>query len=117
MVPGKLGSQGCDQGDLGPQGPQGKLGDPGPPGLSDYEIVHATEHCLLLFETCSIIVLCPGGKSVLGGGVSTDPLGVVPIPAVVVQSYPFATLGWFATATNHDLFTTDVTAWAICATT
>ena len=110
-----VGPQG-PQGDTGAQGPTGPAGPPGPQGgagLSGYERVSGSFHCSPLF-TCGLRVTCPGGKKVLGGGVTTGGFNV--FSPDVLASYPRQDSLWTIMVKNHEPFVgIDITAWAVCA--
>ena len=98
------------QGPQGIQGPQGQPGADGEPGISGYTVVHQSTGGAGLNH--SVVVHCPAGTSVIGGGASTDLGGDVTQSAPITQ----APVGWFAFA--RDSFQSPgwtLTATAICA--
>jgi hypothetical protein len=112
---GPAGAQG-DPGLTGQRGPQGPQGPAGPPGVTD--LVQENASSLSNSETAKqISVLCPDGKSVLGGGVNVDPAD----PHVAVQeSAPVGgdQQGWSARAIEIGVGTDQdwsVSVYALCA--
>lgn len=55
-----------DPGDKGDKGDKGDTGNTGAPGVSGWQLVTAT--CENATSTCTLDVVCPTGKKVLGGG-------------------------------------------------
>ena len=95
-VPGPQGIQGI-------QGIQGLQGVPGLPGLAGYEIVSGTD-----------AVVCPSGKTVVGGGASA---GFFVVRQALIESIPFNN-GWKGISTGSTIFFTVHTAvFAICVMT
>lgn len=65
------------QGPVGPTGPQGPQGEA---GISGYQVVHATEERVLAPEETVFLepeASCPSGKSLLGGGATTNAVGLL----------------------------------------
>ena len=60
----------------GSPGPKGDKGDAGPPGLSGYELVTGRSDVTNQIHN-SVLVSCPAGKKVIGGGGATAG-GIVP---------------------------------------
>lgn len=126
--PGPQGEQGLPgpQGDPGPQGEQGlpgPQGDPGPqgeqgpPGVSGYQVVTAFSASSALRRQ-SATAICPGGKTVLGGGVF--PVDLAYVDSSVYFSRPNGTNnGWSAGINNTNIDYLDpswqVAVYAICA--
>lgn len=101
-------------GPQGPQGPQGPAGPQGAPGVSGLEVVTAqTGFDSLAFK--GVIVSCPAGKKVLGGGASV----ISPSTDVALSgSQPTSSgTGWHANAAevNPTASLWLVRAHAICA--
>jgi hypothetical protein len=114
-VTGATGAQG-PQGPMGPMGPmglQGPQGQQGAPGVSGYEIVTASGLVSLgNGQEATIGVLCPAGKSVLGGGGNTLLSGMA-----LARSYPNSANSWeikFRNVSSGSLLGT-IEAYAICA--
>jgi hypothetical protein len=108
-------------GPAGPQGPAGPTGAQGPPGLSGVQIVtQSTDTSDIGVK--SLVVSCPTGKKVIGGGAQALGDGVKNGFVVLRESNPSAAgNGWHAvagaplnTATTPDTWT--LTVQAICAT-
>jgi len=108
-VPGPQGPQ-EPQGEQGPAGPQGEQGLP---GLSDVERVFESFTSVAL--TKSVVVSCPEGKEVLGGGGQTG--GANPTDTVLTDSYPLSGARWQVKAekTSGLLQEWQLTAYAVCA--
>lgn len=115
--PGTQGPQGVagTQGAPGPQGPQGPQGSPGAPGpsgpagVSGYEIVN-TLGTLPMNGTTSVVVACPSGKRVFGGGyVVPSELDTAPL------SRPEGDNGWRVDFRSNG-GSGDAAVYAICAT-
>jgi hypothetical protein len=99
---GPQGIQGI-QGPIGLTGPQGIQGVPGLPGLTGYEIVSGTD-----------AVVCPAGKTVVGGGASA---GFFIVRQALIESQPLNN-GWEGISTGSSFLHfvhTDV--FAICVMT
>jgi hypothetical protein len=100
---GNAGPKG-DQGPQGPQGnagPKGDQGETGPSGITGYEIVtfpHIFEDTQSTFFSQDS---CPGGKRILGGGVSTFNDEIY-----IASSTPLSQAGvtneWFVSANTFD---------------
>ncbi len=97
-------------GPTGPQGPRGADGPRGPVGTAGLEYAIAGRQ-LGSGKTLSWYVLCPVGKTVLGGGVSSnDPLGVR-----VLESAPLNFgRGWTISLRNQGPAEISAFAWATC---
>jgi hypothetical protein len=126
-IPGPQGEKG-DPGDLGPPGPLGPVGPtgpegpPGPPGpegpagpglITGWELV-TKDFDLPGHDLRSVLVWCPYGKVVLGGGFD------VPTTVQIVHSAPGGSdyLGirqWYIHVYNLTSDTQPVRAYAICA--
>lgn len=106
-APGAQGPPGPkgDTGDVGPQGPQGAQGPAG--GISGYEIVYGWGSAPGL-QSGTVIVMCPSGKKVLGGGVDADLMNVT-------MSTPYHDDGWVAIAYNPGFITVQFSVSVICA--
>jgi hypothetical protein len=107
---GAVGAQGIQgpKGDPGPQGPKGDAGIPG--GISGYEVVSALQNNVAPGGTAHVIVSCPPGKKVVGGGHSSGRW------LTTTQSFPGGNgTNWDVFAKNVDATSGSVTAWAICA--
>src|SRR5216683_3006622 len=101
--PGPQGIQGI-QGPTGPTGPQGIQGVPGLPGLAGYEIVSGTD-----------AVVCPAGKTVVGGGASAG--FILAAKQALLESQPFNN-GWRGSSTGSGFpFNVSTTVFAICVMT
>lgn len=115
---GQTGNDGQD-GANGLDGAPGAQGPPGPqgvPGVSGRQIVSA-EVAIESGSQALVEAICPAGKHVLGGGISSNTLGS---QLRLDQSYPFETAfqsGWRGYASNAFGFPVTYTAHAICATT
>jgi hypothetical protein len=103
----------------GPPGPTGPTGATGPAGVSGYQQV--TDSVTLSTETITtIIVVCPGGTSVTGGGFSVNTSGLTgsDIAAItMVQSYPQSNSSWEVTVTNQSSKSPGANFYAICVST
>jgi hypothetical protein len=104
----------------GQVGPQGPKGDPGPAGLSGVEIVQASSPFDSNPER-SLVVSCPAGKRLIGGGGGAWGRAMIftPREVVLTASHPLDENTWLVAA--HELTATD-TEWflranAICAAT
>ncbi len=83
----------------GPAGPRGDKGDAGPPGVSGLEIVSASS----VFDSApekTLVVRCPTGKRLAGGGAGAWGRAMISIPAGVAltASHPFDDGAWLAAA-------------------
>ncbi len=121
--PGAAGVAGA-QGPQGPQGPRGLTGTsiegpkglPGSAGISGYEIVTGSEVQSLktgdnaAFASAS----CPAGKSVLGGGFTTDDAEAA--KPFAIEDLPSGSGGWKVLLLSPDLAGYGLQAYAICAT-
>jgi len=100
-------------GTTGPQGEQGPQGLPGPAGMSGLEVVQVNSGTLNEFRI-DVVVECPAGKQVLGGGFATA--GNNQYVTVMANAPQFNNL-WVVSLFQSDL--TDrlwsVQAYAICA--
>jgi len=100
---GATGAQGI-QGIQGPQGIQGLQGVPGLPGLAGYEIVSGTD-----------AVVCPAGKTVVGGGASAG--FILAAKQALLESQPFNN-GWRGSSTGSGFpLNVHTTVFAICVMT
>ncbi len=103
---GAQGIQGIQgiQGAVGPQGPQGIQGVPGLAGLAGYEIVTGQD-----------AVVCPAGKTVVGGGASGG--SILFVKQALLESQPLNN-GWegSSSGSGFPLFV-HTTLFAICVTT
>jgi hypothetical protein len=114
------------KGDTGPQGPKGDAGLQGSPGVSGLErVVNQTQ--VDSSDAKELVVACPAGKKVLGGGAHLQGLPDLnnqnPLPDIVFESiaisssFPSGDGEWFARAHEHT--DTDepwsLTVFAICA--
>src|SRR5688572_15598965 len=102
-------------GPVGPQGLQGPQGLPGPAGISGLEVVTAdsgTQEAARI----DVIVACPAGKKVLGGGhqVTGNNLGIT-----IVTNGPLGSSQWAVTAVVNEYPTVrgswSLQAFATCA--
>jgi hypothetical protein len=100
---------------------QGPAGQPGQDGVSGHEIVYAESATTSDYDK-TVIVLCPSGKKVVGGGAGVygppfDGGQVIVHGVGIVQSHPFNSDGWGARA--EEFTPTDgnwiLEVWAICA--
>ena len=66
-------------GPQGPAGPQGAKGDPGPAGIGGIEVVRASSEFVSSPEQ-SVVVDCPPGKRLLGGGAGAWGRAMIWIP-------------------------------------
>lgn len=111
---GETGATGAT-GPIRPQGPQGIQGVQGPTGLSGWVRVTGTEQVVAVGTSKTLMVACPAGKSVLGGGFeNTDTKGT---SNTVLGSYPYNQSTWAVTIfspSNTTSFT--IKPYAICAT-
>lgn len=112
---GPQGDKGA-RGPAGVPGPAGPAGAQGPAGVSGYQIVTASGPTdSTPFKT--LVVNCPAGQSVLGGGVSPETASQTDT-LVVVNSYPSQSTQWFVSARDLTPSTSSWTlaAYATCAT-
>jgi hypothetical protein len=132
--PGLQGDQGLP-GTQGPAGPQGDKGPAGPAGVVGLTVVSASTGPADAINSKSVSILCPAGKSVIGGGAQVvPPTG----GANLTSSVPVTgdSPGWAAQAAEvtavtqpppppppapvavgePDTFTWSLTVFAICAT-
>jgi hypothetical protein len=87
------------KGDKGDPGPQGIQGPQGVPGLSQYEQVYKELGIPANLATGSawyVIVECPNGKKVLGGGISLTGDVSVLTDVRVFASQPYTLTSWVA---------------------
>jgi collagen triple helix repeat protein len=111
-VPGPVGPQG-PAGQQGPQGLQGPQGPAGPGGITGWEFVNkgtlvpadGNEH---------MVVNCPAGKKVLGGGVTVDS-SAKNWPRLQYSGPAGVATGWEARIDNSDGLAFTAYVWAICA--
>ena len=113
---GPIGPQGL-QGERGLQGEQGSQGLPGqqgPAGISGLEVVQVNSGTLNEFRI-DVVVDCPAGKQVLGGGFATA--GNNQYTSVMANA-PLGNNRWVVTLFQNDLTVRlwSVQAYAICAT-
>jgi hypothetical protein len=110
--PGRRGPAG-PKGDAGPQGSAGPKGDPGPSGLSGYQVLISPGQSVSPGNGTDLAAVnCPGGKKVLGGGVSSTNFSV----ARIALSAPLNDgLGWVGAAYNDGSNPITAYVWAICA--
>jgi hypothetical protein len=107
-LPASLGQFG-PTGPRGPVGPQGPKGDAGTAGLSAVEIV--TNGATAAAGTfAGDTAVCPSGKVVLGGGITSAAAGVY-----TTSSKPEGTTGWSAKVFNSTGTPVPVTTYAVCA--
>ncbi|HEY1366473.1 MAG TPA: hypothetical protein VGF23_05145 [Gaiellaceae bacterium] len=95
--------------------PAGPAGPAGPPGIAGLE--RQSNQSALTSGTKTVSVSCPGGKKVIGGGVSVSGDGANKVS--VTESFPEAALGsWTATAVEATPSTATwrITVYALCAT-
>jgi hypothetical protein len=103
---GAQGIQGIQgiQGAVGPQGSQGIQGVPGLAGLAGYEIVSGQD-----------TVVCPGGKTVVGGGASGG--SILFVKQALLESQPLNN-GWEGSSSGSGFpLNVHTTVFAICVTT
>lgn len=115
-VAGPQGPAGTD----GAQGPEGPLGPQGVPGLSGVEVVTANGNVIINFSgVSSATALCPGGKSVIGGGVGMGFLFGSINSQSVRESYPVTTMGqgWFGALEANVTDDWGARVYAVCANT
>jgi hypothetical protein len=110
-----VGPQGL-QGEQGPQGlpgQQGIQGIQGPAGISGLEVFQVNSGTLDEFRI-DVVVDCPAGKQVLGGGFSTAGNNQY---ASVMTNAPLGNDRWVVTLFQSDLTARlwSVQAYAICA--
>ena len=111
---GDQGPQGI-QGEVGPQGPQGIQGPQGPTGLSGWQRVEGFGATAQQGQVTRLVVACPAGKSVLGGGYENpDSRGTA---NTVLASFPASQTTWEVHIFNPSGATSfSVKPYAICAT-
>ena len=99
-------------GPRGPQGPTGATGATGAPGVSGWETVNSTS-ANDSSNSKQVIVNCPAGKKVVGGGGNAS--GGY---AFLFVSQPVASGGWGVVATESPTTSANwtLTAYAICVT-
>jgi hypothetical protein len=109
---GPMGPQG-EQGPQGDPGPQGVQGIQGPAGISGLEVVQVNSGTLNEFRI-DVIVDCPAGKKVLGGGFATAGNN---IEVSVLANAPQFETRWVVSMAQNDLTPRlwSVQAYAICA--
>lgn len=116
-APGAAGAQGI-QGSAGAQGPQGSQGAQGGTGgqgaqgvagISGYQLV-TNSNSLIAGSQGPTKATCPAGKTVIGGGVTTDGGA----GAYVADSYPLSPTVWSAVIDNTTGVSIDVFVTAIC---
>ena len=105
------------EGPQGPQGPQGPTGPTGPAGVSGLYYAGSDPQVIGPGKVATWNVVCPVGKRVLGGGVST--YANIAYYARVLQTAPTyvdGRDGW-TVAVRNDGTSADITeyAWAVCA--
>ena len=109
------------KGQLGPQGPagpRGEKGEPGPAGLAGIERVGASSSYDSAPEK-TLVVACPAGKKLVGGGAGVWGRARIWIPknVVLTASQPYDDRTWLAAA--RELVPTDeewfLQANAVCA--
>jgi hypothetical protein len=118
-VAGPEGPAGPD-GAQGPEGPVGPQGPQGVPGLSGVEVVTAEGNVIISFTgVSSATALCPGGKSVIGGGVGMGFLIGSINSQSVRESYPVTTMGqgWFGALEANVNDDWGARVYAVCADT
>jgi len=103
-------------GPVGPIGPEGLPGQPGiqgPAGISGLEVVQVNSGTLNEFRI-DVVVDCPAGKQVLGGGFATVGNNQY---VTVMANAPLGNNRWVATLFQSDLTARlwSVQAYAICA--
>jgi hypothetical protein len=108
------------QGVQGPQGLQGPEGPQGPPGFSGYQLARAQEN-VGPGQHAAVVVLCPEGERVLGGGFLVE----TPLDVKVGGSAPwctdptcagnFVTDRWTVVVENTGVVTRQVNVVALCA--
>jgi len=103
-------------GQTGPKGDTGPAGQQGPTGVSGYVVVVTPVSAATTIpkgQAGRVGVVCPQGKSVLGGGVAHYPENQ---SARVVESTPADTgTGWTALVYNDGDSSFESYAWATCA--
>jgi hypothetical protein len=109
-------------GATGATGAAGATGVPGPNGVVDVSYVSSTELVTGGDPVETNSISCPAGKHVLGGGVrnleaETDIVESGPFDASVLEPDDIPDDGWWVTVDNTTGGGTNVTVWAICATT
>jgi hypothetical protein len=100
----------------GPKGDKGDKGSKGDPGVSGYEVV--TQMVTPNSNASTLIVTCPTGKSVFGGGVRSSAWSDTSGP-YVSMSYPNASnTGWvtFVATLDDSAMTFPITGYAVCGT-
>jgi hypothetical protein len=110
--PGPIGPAG-PQGEQGTQGVPGEPGLQGPAGISGLEVVEVNSGTLNAFRI-DVVVDCPAGKRVLGGGFATVGNNQY---AVVMANAPLDGNRWVVTVFQSDLTARlwSVQAFATCA--
>ena len=106
----------------GATGATGATGAQGPNGVVDVAYVSSTELVTGGDTVETNTVACPFGKHVLGGGVrnaeeETDMVESGPFDANILEPDDIPDDGWQVTVDNTTGGGTNVTVWAICATT
>ncbi|HEX2426601.1 MAG TPA: hypothetical protein VHI53_01670 [Gaiellaceae bacterium] len=97
----------------GAKGDKGDKGDPGAPGLSGVQIV-TSQKSVVNAMSSELIVSCPAGKRVVGGGTSTNKI-VLGAGPFVYLSRPANTNGWHAGMAASPAQSWTMTVYAICA--
>ena len=107
------------QGPAGPSGPQGPAGSQGAPGgLSGLEVVTSTP-TLYAYPSTTVYAMCPTGKVVVSGGVSTDQSNGGGV--WVRTSFPMTAAGqtqptiWYVVmSSSASVSNVHLTAYAVC---
>lgn len=108
-------------GAAGAPGAPGAPGDTGPPGISGLETVSGTTG-INTGDSKFSNANCPAGKQVIAGGATiidnSGPFGTEStgsLAAVLVESRPNSTIGWWATGVERIATSWGVRTYAVCA--
>jgi hypothetical protein len=96
-----------------PQGEKGDKGEPGAPGLSGVQTVSG-QKSVVNSTFSELVVSCPAGKRVIGGGSATNKI-VLGAGPYVYLSRPANTTSWQVGMAASPAQSWTLTAYAICA--